>query len=103
MNTNEQTQLLDCLQSLLERQIELAQQANIGDVELLSEQTTCLVEKIAQTGVLESAEFENRREQLQRLYSDLNLALFARKDDVVEKLKQIQKGIKIVQAYRRNI
>jgi cell division protein FtsX len=103
MNTNEQTQLLDCLQSLLERQIELAQQANIGDVELLSEQTTCLVEKIAQTGVLESAEFENRREQLQKLYHDLHLAITAQRDETGETLSRVRRGKKTVEAYGNNI
>jgi len=102
MNANEQIQLLDCLQSLLEKQIKLARHGNIGDIEILSEQAE-LVEKIAGTQILESGELKNRKEQLKKLYSDLNLALFAQKDDVAEKLKQIQKGIKIVQAYRRNI
>ena len=103
MNTNEQTQLLDGLQSLLERQIELAQQANIGDVELLSEQTTYLVEKIAQTGVLESAEFENRRERLQKLYHQLNLVITARRDETDETLSRVRRGKKTVEAYGNNI
>ena len=103
MNTNEQTQLLDDLQSLLERQVELAQQANIGDVELLSEQATCLVEKIAQTGVLESAEFENRRERLQKLYHKLNLVITARRDQTDETLSRVRRGKKTVEAYGNNI
>jgi hypothetical protein len=103
MNTNEQTQLLDGLQSLLERQIELAQQANIGDVELLSEQATYLVGKIAQTGVLESAEFENRRERMQKLYHQLNLVITARRDQADETLSRVRRGKKIVEAYGNNI
>ena len=103
MNTNEQTQLLDDLQSLLEKQIELAQQANIGDAELLSEQATYLVEKIAQTGVLESAEFENRREWLQKLYHKLNLVITARRDQTDETLSRVRKGKKTVETYGNNI
>ena len=103
MNTNEQTQLLDDLQSLLERQIELAQQANISDIELLSEQATYLVEKIAQTGVLESAEFENRRERLQKLYHDLRLAITAQRDETDETLSRVRRGKKTVEAYGNNI
>ena len=103
MSTNEQTQLLDDLQSLLERQIELAQQANIGDVELLSERTTYLVEKIAQTGILESAEFENRRERLQKLYHKLNLVITARRDQTDETLSRVRRGKKTVEAYGNNI
>jgi hypothetical protein len=100
MNTNEQTQLLDCLQSLLERQIELAQQANIGDVELLSEQTTYLVEKIQKSGLLESDEFENRLGQLRKLYEDLSLAIMDQKTDVSEKLNRVRKGMKTIETYR---
>jgi len=103
MNANEQTQLFDCLQSLLERQIELAQQANIGDAELLSEQATYLVEKIAQTGVLESAEFENRRERLQKLYHDLHLAITAQRDETDETLSRVRRGKKTVETYGNNI
>jgi len=80
-----------------------AQQANIGDVELLSEQATCLVEKIAQTGVLESAEFENRRERLQKLYHKLNLVITARRDQTGETLSRVRRGKKTVEAYGNNI
>ena len=103
MNTNEQTQLLDDLQSLLERQIELAQQANIGDAELLSEQATCLVEKIQKSGFLESAEFENRRERLQKLYHKLNLVITARRDQTGETLSRVRRGKKTVETYGNNI
>lgn len=105
MSINEQIELLDDLQSLLEKQIELIQQCNPAgrEVEVLSKQAGSLVEKIAQTGVLESAEFKNRQEQLQKLYKDLCLAITAQKAETAEKLSRLRKGKKTIRAYRSNI
>jgi hypothetical protein len=75
MSIDEQICLLSDLQSLLERQIELARQGNISDVEVLSKQANSVVEGIVQTGILGLAEFKNRREQLQKLYRDLCRAI----------------------------
>jgi len=103
MSTDKQIHLLDDLQSLLEKQIELAKQGNISDVEVLSKQTSSLVEKIAQAGIIELAEFKNRREQLQKLYKDLCLAVTAQRADVTEKLSRVRKGKKTIETYRNNI
>ena len=105
MSTDKQIHLLDGLQSLLEKQIELARQGNPagGRIEVLSKQAGSLVEKIARGGILELAEFKNRREQLQKLYKDLCLAITAQKDDTAEKLSRVRKGRKTIQTYRNNI
>ena len=101
-----QIHLLDELQTLLEKQIELARQGNIREVEVLSEQAGSLVEKIAQKGVLNPADpvFNGeRQEQLQKLYEELCLAVTAQKADVSEKLSQVRKGKKTIQTYRSHI
>jgi len=103
MSTDNQIHLLDELQSLLGRQIKLARQSNIGDVEVLSKQAGSLVEKITQTGIFESAEFENRREQLGKLYKDLCLALTAQRAETGEKLSRVRKGKKTIETYRNSI
>ena len=95
--------VLDDLQSLLEKQIELARQGNIRDVEALSKQTSSLVVKIRERGILELAEFKNRREQLQKLYEALYLAITAQKAGTFEELKQVRKGKRTIKAYRSNI
>jgi len=101
--------LLDELQILLEKQIESLKQDNIKDVEALSEQADSLVDRIAQTGILNSANAEcdrQRREQLERLrklYEKLCLAVTAHKADVSEKLSRVRKGKKTLQAYRGHI
>jgi len=103
ITAGEQTDLLDGLKSLLEKQIELAGQGRISDVEVLSRQAHSLVEKIARTGAAERVEFKDRREQLQKLYEKLRLSIAAQKAEVCRKLTQVRHGKKTVQAYRRNI
>ncbi len=101
-----QIHLLDELQILLEKQIELARQGNIRDVGILSERGVWLVEKIARTGILDPADpaFNKvRREQLQKLYEDLCLAITAQKAGVGEELSRVRKGKKTIQTYRRHI
>ena len=122
-----QIHLLDELQILLEKQIELARQGNIRAVEELSKQADSLVEKIAQTGILAPADpapIEPRlgcadgrrrpehltqtigagqREQLRKLYEDLCLVITAQKADVSGKLSRVRKGKKTVQTYRSHI
>jgi len=105
MSTDKEIKLLDDLQSLLEKQIELAQQGNVAGsrLETLNERADSLIGQIVQTGTLESAEFKNRRKQLQKLYEELCLALTAAKADTVEKLSQLRKGKKTIGTYRNNI
>jgi len=98
-----QLHLLDELQSLLEKQIELVHQGGIIDSERLSTQAGRLVEKIAQAGILELSEFKDRREHLQKLYEDLCLALIAQRDDISGKLSWVRKGKKAIETYRSNL
>jgi hypothetical protein len=103
MGTDKQIQLLDNLQSLLEKQIELAQQGDVNKIGALSEQANSLVERITQEGILELTEFKNRRERLQKLYGCLNLALSAEKADTAERLSQIRKGKKLLGTYASSL
>jgi len=105
MSTDKQIHMLDELQSLLEKQIELAQQGNPASrrIELLSEQADSLVGKIAKTGILELAEFKHRRELLHELYDRLRLALTTQKAETAERLSRVHQGRKTIGTYRSNI
>jgi ribosomal protein S20 len=103
MSPEEQECALDELQALLKKQIEAAQAGNLTSVELLSRQADSLVSKIARSGVLERSEVKSRREQLQKLYGNLCLALTGQKKDVSEKLIRIRRGKKTIQVYHSNI
>jgi len=103
MSIDKRTDLLDGLQSLLEKQIELAQQGNISGVELLSKQAGSLAGRIVRAGILEQPEFKNRREQFKKLYGCLCLAVTAQRADVCEKLRRVRKGRKTIETYHKNI
>ena len=98
--------LLDELQVLLKKQIDLARQGNIREFEVLSKQADSLVGKISQTGILDPADPASnkvRREQLQKLYEKLCLAVTAQKADASEKLRQVRKGKRTIQTYLSHI
>jgi len=98
----DQQVLLHDLQILLEKQIELANQGNIKDVEVIAGQVGSLVGRITGRGILEKPEFQNQRRQLQKLYEDLCLAITSQKAETGEKLSQVRKGRKMLGAYRSN-
>ena len=102
MSPDKQVYLLDDLQSLLQKQIELARQNNISNVEALSKQAGCLVEKIAQTRSCELAELKNRQKCLVKLYKKLLLIIAAKKEHIGRQLRQISNGRKTLEAYSHN-
>jgi hypothetical protein len=93
------TQLMNDLQGILKKQIELAQRGNIGEVEVLTNQANSLVERIAHSGILKMAAFEHRREQLQKLYDTLHLTVAAQKAGTADMLSRVRKGRKVLGAY----
>lgn len=95
--------LLEELEHLLEKQIELVLAGSIADAEALSRQTGPLVEKIAQAAVLDWHGFRDRREHLKDLYARLSLALAAQRADSARKLTQVRKIKKTMAAYRDNV
>lgn len=98
-----QIHFLDELQGLLEKQIDLARKGKINEIAVLSKQAGSLVEEIARQGVFESAEFTSRREQLQKLYQNLCLALEVQQAETAEKLSHVRRGKKTIEVYRNNV
>ena len=102
MNADEQTHLLDNLQSLLETQIEMARKGNLRRVEALAEQADSVVEKIVKTKTFDQPGSDGRREHLTKLYKKLELILAAGKDSVGRQLRQVGNVRKTLHAYRNN-
>jgi hypothetical protein len=104
MSTDKQISMLDELQSLLEKQLELAHQGNSAGerIDLLGRQADRLVEKIIQAGILELPEFESQRKKLKKSYENLCLAITAQKADTTEKLCHVRRGRNLVETYRSN-
>jgi len=99
MIIDEQIHLLDELQNVLDKQIELVRQGGLSNLETLSRDANSLVEKIVQTGILELSEYRYWRERLQKLYDNLCLAITAQKTDTAERLSRVHKGKKLLDAY----
>ena len=99
MKADEQIGLLDNLQSLLEKQIEMARKGNFRRVETLTEQADSVVEKIVKTKILDQPEFDNQRKYMVKLYERLQLILAAGKDSVGKQLKQVTNVRKTLHAY----
>ncbi len=102
-NQDKRSRLLDDLQNLLDKQIELAHQGRVGGVEKLSAEADRLVGEIVRAGMLELPELQKRREHLQKSYEDLRLVLTAQKADVSRELSRVRKGKKAIGVYRSNI
>ena len=112
MNTNnidivpeKKKELIDKLQDLLEEQIELVQMADPAGkkIEILSNRADVLVEEIKRAGILELAQFNDRKEKIQKLYDGLCLAISAKKDETAQELNRVRKGKKTLVTYRSNI
>ena len=99
MNTEEQALLLDNLQSLLEKQIEMARRSDFRCVESLAGQAGLCIEKIAETKCLERPEFVERREHLTQLYRKLELMLTGSKDSIAGELRQVGNVRKTLAVY----
>ena len=99
----EDRRLLAELESLLQRQIDLAHKGNISGAERLAQQAALLVDRIVQIGILRLPEFNSRSQQLQKLYEDLRLAVTTQKADTAAKLSHVRKGRRTARAYRTTV
>jgi hypothetical protein len=95
--------VLQNLQALLEKQIELAGHGDIRNVEAVVNQADSIVTEIIDSGMLERPEFQAQREQLQKLYKDLLLVFTTQKAETAGQLSWLRKSRKTLKAYRSNI
>jgi hypothetical protein len=102
VKTDEQKHLLDDLQSLLEKQIEMVRKGNYRHVEVLAEQASSVIEKIAKIKSFGRPEFDDRRKHLLELYKKLELMIEAEKASVERQQKQVDNVRKILKAYRNS-
>ena len=91
------------LSGILAEQVKLARQGNIGKLEVLSEKSGPVVERLAKAGVLEMPEFKEQRKKLQELYKSLCLSLAIEKDSTAGELRRLRRGKKTLHVYRNSI
>jgi len=95
--------LLEELENLLEKQMELARQGDIGGVERLSTRADFLVREIVRAGILQLPELECRRGRFERLYGDMRLVLASHRAETAESLKRVRQVKKVLDVYRKSI
>lgn len=103
MSISKEKLLLDKLQVVLRKQIELARQGDVGEVETLVEQAGLLMEEINDLGILELPGYKNYRGKLQRLYKELCLILAGQKAGISGELSQIRKGRRTIKTYHSSV
>jgi flagellar biosynthesis/type III secretory pathway chaperone len=101
---DERTRLMDELQSLLEKQLQLARRGASMNEQfgVLTDKTGTLVARIAQLGAVGSEECQPKFDKLRQLYEALSLVLAAERASVCEDLSRLRKGRKTLSVYRRN-
>ncbi len=102
MSTVRQIHLLDDLQSLLEKQIEMVRRSDFRSYETLTEQANSIVDKLVRTKAFGQTKFNKQRERLAELYKQLILMVTVQKDNVDKQLRRINEGKKTLRAYRGN-
>ncbi len=102
---NERVRLLDELEGLLTRQIELAHQGDAAGerFSILTARAGSVVGEISQLGPAGPAERQHKFERLRELYETLSLVLATEKAGVCQELTRIRRGRKIIGTYRRTI
>jgi len=99
MNSNKQVDLLDNLQNLLQKQIEMVRSSDLRAVETIAQQAESIVDEMIKTEELRLPEFSERRKQITELYEQLELMLSAAKDSTGKQLRQINDGLRTLHAY----
>jgi hypothetical protein len=102
VKTEEQIQLYDNLQSLLEKQIELARKGDYRHVEILAEQAAPAIDKIVKIKPSDQLGFDGQRKLLVKLYEKLQLMLGAEKASVERQQRLVDNAQKTLKAYRNS-
>jgi hypothetical protein len=103
MKQDDEIRLLKELAAVLEKQIELVRHDDIANMDDLVAQSAQLTMKITNAGLLEMPQYDEWRERLAGLYSDLQLMLSSQKDAVAGQLRSLDKGKKTLAMYRDSI
>jgi hypothetical protein len=96
----EMESLVESLCLLLEEQRSAGREGDLTRVEQLGEQGGAIVAAIARREGGTSAIPQARRRELMRSYEKLTLLLRAEQADVQDKMKQLRKVKRVVEAYR---
>ncbi|MCU0916309.1 MAG: hypothetical protein MUC88_17365 [Planctomycetes bacterium] len=93
--------VLDCLQELLARQLELVRQGDLIAAAQLAEETGRQVQAVVEARAHEAPGTAAQRQRLEHLYGDLCLALKAQRAETSAALNELRRGLRVLNAYSR--
>lgn len=96
-------QLLDDLQELLQRQVDLLLHGDVAAAERLAQETDTLVLRMTDTSVTETPAFHEMRPRLETLYSRLGLALATARREARGQIELARKGRRVIRTYHQNL
>lgn len=105
ITSNEQVHLLDELQIVLDKQLQLAHRGDSTNeqFEALTDKAGFLVEEIKKTGILDLTELQYCHEELRKRYGKLCLIIATQKASMCRELNRARRCRKILGTYRSNI
>ena len=101
--TEQQENLLNKLQTVLEKQEAMIKKDDFHSVEVLSEQANSIVAEFSKNASPEQPQWAEYRQRLARQYKKIELMLDAKKDSINKQLRKVGAGKKTVQAYHGKI
>ena len=84
---------------MLNKQMEKVRVYDLQIAEGIGEEITAIARYVAKEGILEKPEFSDRRPRIEKLYKELGISITVQRDEVGEKIKQVRKAKKTLQAY----
>ena len=96
-------QIVDYLEDILVRQLEKIRNYDLDGAMALAEEANELAATIGKERVLDKPEFVDERWRIKKLYKDIGLIIASEREEVVQKLKVIRKGIKALGLYGKNM
>jgi hypothetical protein len=95
-------QMVNYMENILTRQLEKLRKYDIDGALALAEETNELAVRIQDADVLSKSEFAAGRERIRILYREIGLIIASERAEVADKLKEIRKGIRVLEAYGNN-
>lgn len=95
--------LLDDLENVLQEQIGLLRKSDVRGVQRLAIKADLIVKQLACAGKFDNDQFQAKRENVIKLYKQLELTIEAGKDSIKKQIRKVQQGIKTVDKYRISI
>jgi len=97
-----ETVLVDELQQLLERQLDLARGGSLASLQQLSERVDTVVSRITEAGMMDSPPLRSRMPVLEGLYRELCTVLVAQQQETSRTLRAVRQGKRLLRTYEKH-